>query len=214
MSAGSPAVAVGESRWVNASFGLLAWIVGLIFFFPVFWMVLSAFKEEQDANTAPKLFFDPTLDRFDEVTASAGGLLSFGEAFTNSAVVVLVSTLIVLALAIPAAYALAIRPVHKWRDVLFFFISTKFLPGGGLDPADLDPGPGARAAEHAAGADHPLHGHQPAAGRVDAALVLPGDPARADRGGRDRRRRPARAADVDHPADGRTRASPPRRCCA
>ena len=41
---------------------------------------------------------------------------------------VLVSTLIVLALAIPAAYALAVRPVKKWRDVLFFFISTKFLP--------------------------------------------------------------------------------------
>ncbi len=38
------------------------------------------------------------------------------------------STLIVLALAIPAAYALAVRPVKKWRDVLFFFISTKFLP--------------------------------------------------------------------------------------
>jgi sorbitol/mannitol transport system permease protein len=35
---------------------------------------------------------------------------------------------VVLALAIPAAYALAIRPVPKWRDVLFFFISTKFLP--------------------------------------------------------------------------------------
>ena len=31
-------------------------------------------------------------------------------------------------LAVPAAYALAIRPVPKWRDVLFFFISTKFLP--------------------------------------------------------------------------------------
>ena len=29
---------------------------------------------------------------------------------------------------LPAAYALAIRPVPKWRDVLFFFISTKFLP--------------------------------------------------------------------------------------
>jgi sorbitol/mannitol transport system permease protein len=43
-------------------------------------------------------------------------------------VVVLVSTAIVLVLAIPAAYALAIRPVAKWRDVLFFFISTKFLP--------------------------------------------------------------------------------------
>ena len=70
----------------TASFGVLAWIVGLVFFFPVFWMVLSAFKEETDANTAPKLFFDPTLDRFDEVTGSTSGLLSFGEAFANSAV--------------------------------------------------------------------------------------------------------------------------------
>ena len=34
MSAGSPALAVGERRWVNASFGVLAWIVGLVFFFP------------------------------------------------------------------------------------------------------------------------------------------------------------------------------------
>jgi len=41
---------------------------------------------------------------------------------------VLVSTTIVMLLALPAAYALAIRPVPKWRDVLFFFISTKFLP--------------------------------------------------------------------------------------
>ena len=127
MSAPS-SVIVGERRWVDRSFGALAWVLGLVFFFPVFWMVLSAFKEESDANTAPKLFFHPTLDRFDDVTGSVSGLLSFGEAFTNSAVIVLVSTAIVLALAVPAAYALAIRPVHKWRDVLFFFISTKFLP--------------------------------------------------------------------------------------
>jgi sorbitol/mannitol transport system permease protein len=119
---------VGERRWVNASFGLLAWLVGLIFFFPVFWMVLNSFKTEQDANTSPKLFFHPTLDRYKDVTESAGGLLSFGQAFTNSAVIVLVSVTIVMLLAIPAAYALAVRPVPKWRDVLFFFISTKFLP--------------------------------------------------------------------------------------
>jgi sorbitol/mannitol transport system permease protein len=121
-------VVVGERRWVNAALGLVAWVLGLVFFFPVFWMVLNSFKSEADANTSPKLFFHPTLDRYHDVTQSVGGVLSFGQAFANSAVVVLVSTLIVLALAIPAAYALAIRPVHKWRDVLFFFISTKFLP--------------------------------------------------------------------------------------
>jgi len=128
MSAVKSPQVVGERAWVNRSFGALAWVVGLVFFFPVFWMVLNSFKSESDANTSPKLFFDPTLDRYKEVTESAGGLLSFGEAFTNSAVIVLTSVVIVLALAIPAAYALAIRPVHKWRDVLFFFISTKFLP--------------------------------------------------------------------------------------
>jgi sorbitol/mannitol transport system permease protein len=128
MSADAATHAVGERRWVNGALGGLAWITALIFFFPVLWMVLNSFKSEQDANTSPKLTFDPTLDRYREVPESAGGLLSFGEAFMNSGVVVLVSTLIVLALAIPAAYALAVKPVAKWRDVLFFFISTKFLP--------------------------------------------------------------------------------------
>lgn len=107
---------------------LLAWAAALLFFFPVFWMVVNGFKEEIDANTSPTLVFTPTLDRYREVTAGSPGLLGFTEAFTNSIVVVAVSTVLVLALAIPAAYALAIRPIPKWRDVLFFFISTKFLP--------------------------------------------------------------------------------------
>src|SRR4051794_142650 len=128
MSRAEVPVTVGERRWVNGALGVVAWITGLIFFFPVFWMVLNSFKSEQDANTSPKLFFHPTLERYHDVTKSAAGLLSFGDAFANSAVIVVLSTVIVLALAIPAAYALAVRPVHAWRDVLFFFISTKFLP--------------------------------------------------------------------------------------
>jgi sorbitol/mannitol transport system permease protein len=38
------------------------------------------------------------------------------------------STVLVLLLAFPAAYALSIRPVKKWTDVMFFFLSTKMLP--------------------------------------------------------------------------------------
>ena len=119
---------VGEKRSTNAVVGLVAWFVALVFFFPVFWTLLNSFKDEQDANTDPRLFFDPTLGRYGDVTETTQGLLSFREAFFNSFWVVLVSTVVVLVLAIPAAYALAIRPVAKWRDVLFFFISTKFLP--------------------------------------------------------------------------------------
>jgi len=118
---------LGQNRVVAHILAFFTWIIGLAFFFPLFWLVLNGFKEESVANASPVLFFDPTLDRFSDVTG-ATNLLSFGEAFNNSFWVVAISTLLVMLLAIPAAYALAIRPMRMWRDVLFFFISTKFLP--------------------------------------------------------------------------------------
>jgi sorbitol/mannitol transport system permease protein len=119
---------IGERRWVNTLLGATAWLLGLLFFFPIIWVALSSFKEELDAVGDPTVVFDASLQRYREVTDSTPGILSFSTAFANSAFVVLLSTAIVLAMAIPAAYALAIRPVRKWRDVLLFFISTKFLP--------------------------------------------------------------------------------------
>ncbi len=118
----------GESRLGVAALGIVTWLVAALFFFPIFWMVLNSFKTELDANTAPKLFFEPTLDRWQAVTETTRGLLSFSEAFYNSFLIVIVSTVLVLVLAIPAAYALSIYPIGNWRDALFFFISTKFLP--------------------------------------------------------------------------------------
>ena len=119
---------LGQNRLVATLLGLLTWFIGLIFFFPLFWMVINGFKDEADANGTPTLNFEPTLDRFREVTEDSQGLLSFTEAFANSFWIVLTSTILVMVLAIPAAYALAVRPMKKWRDILFFFISTKFLP--------------------------------------------------------------------------------------
>ena len=118
---------VGERRAVVAGLGALAWLVGLIWIFPVAWTVLTSFKTEQDAS-AQTLHQGLGFGRYGDVSHSTAGTLSLQTAFMNSLVVVAVSTLIVLLLALPAAYALAIRPVHRWRDVLFFFISTKFLP--------------------------------------------------------------------------------------
>jgi sorbitol/mannitol transport system permease protein len=118
----------GHSRWGTAALGIITWLIAALFFFPVFWMVLNSFKTELVANASPVLFFEPTLDRWQAVTESVPGLLSFSEAFFDSFVIVIVSTILVMLLAIPAAYALAIAPIKAWRDALFFFISTKFLP--------------------------------------------------------------------------------------
>ena len=118
---------VGEHRAVVAGLGAVAWLVGLLWIFPVAWTVFTSFKTEQDAS-AQTLQQGLGFGRYSDVSHSTAGTPSLQSAFMNSLVVVVVSTLIVLALALPAAYALAIRPIHRWRDVLFFFISTKFLP--------------------------------------------------------------------------------------
>lgn len=118
---------VGESRATMIGLGLAAWVIGMLWIFPVGWTLLTSFKTEQDAS-AQTFHNSLTLSRYRDVSHSTTGTLSLSTAFTNSLVIVLVSTIIVMLLALPAAYALAIRPVPKWRDVLFFFISTKFLP--------------------------------------------------------------------------------------
>ena len=118
---------VGESRAAIIALGIAAWVVGMLWIFPVAWTLLTSFKTEQDAS-AQTLHNGLTFGRYSDVSHSTTGTLSLSAAFTNSLVVVGVSTVIVMMLALPAAYALAIRPVPKWRDVLFFFISTKFLP--------------------------------------------------------------------------------------
>src|SRR5205085_7716516 len=93
-------------------------------FFPVLWMWLEAFKTEpQAASSPPTIFFVPTLEEIQTVLSG-----DFPPYFINSAIASILSTFLVLVLGLPAAYALAIRPVKRTRDVLFFFISTRFLP--------------------------------------------------------------------------------------
>jgi sorbitol/mannitol transport system permease protein len=103
---------------------VVGWLVVFIFFFPVLWMWVESLKTEpQAASSPPTIFFTPTLAEFQEVLSG-----DFPPFFINSAIASIGSTFLVLVLGLPAAYALAIRPVKRTRDVLFFFISTRFLP--------------------------------------------------------------------------------------
>jgi sorbitol/mannitol transport system permease protein len=107
----------------KVGWGLVAWVVGIAFFLPVAWMVITAFKPESAAETwPPKFVFSPTLAQFRLVFSGWGPFV------THSLIATTVSTLLVLLLGIPAAYALSVQPVKHWRDGLFFFISTKMLP--------------------------------------------------------------------------------------
>jgi sorbitol/mannitol transport system permease protein len=119
-----PPGVVVRARLGSIAWGTLAWFAGIVFFFPVLWMVITSFKPESAAYTSnPKFDFTPTLTEYKQVFAAG-----MGPFLANSAIATVLSVLLVLVLATPAAYALSLRPVGKWRDALFFFISTKMLP--------------------------------------------------------------------------------------
>ncbi len=103
---------------------LIAWVLTLAFFLPVAWMVVTSLHIEADAATNPPSPFAPiTFENYSALFDR--DVMPY---LLNSLIASVVSTLLVLLLAIPAAYALSIRPVKKWTDVMFFFLSTKFLP--------------------------------------------------------------------------------------
>ena len=106
------------------SLSTFSWFLGLLFFFPVFWTLLISFRQEVDAGTFPPKWIAPfTLENYEKVFKV--GAKSF---LLNSAIASIGSTIVILALAFPAAYALSIKPIKKSKDVLSFFLSTKFLP--------------------------------------------------------------------------------------
>jgi sorbitol/mannitol transport system permease protein len=106
--------------------GLGAWIIGLIFIFPILYMLLTSLHEPAKAQTYPPSWgASLTLSNYKGLFSDT---INIRPALLNSLQASVISTILVLLLAIPAAYALSIRPVRKWSDAMFFFLSTKMLP--------------------------------------------------------------------------------------
>lgn len=117
-----------KARARGTALSVLTWVVCVLFVLPVLWMVLTSLHSEPDAATnPPSVAASLTLDSYRGFFGGNGGSSPW-PSLINSMTASVVSTLCVLLLALPAAYALSIRPVKKWSDVLFFFLSTKMLP--------------------------------------------------------------------------------------
>nr|WP_233882724.1 carbohydrate ABC transporter permease [Paraburkholderia flagellata] len=107
--------------------GLLAWLIAIALFFPIFWMTITAFKTEQQAYV-PTIFFLPTLDSFREVFARSN---YFAFAW-NSVLISAGVTIACLILAVPAAYSMAFFPNQRTQKVLLWMLSTKMMPSVGV----------------------------------------------------------------------------------
>lgn len=105
-----------------------AWLVTLVLVFPLIWLFMTAFKTELQAIAVPpEFFFSPTLENFREVQERSDYLLYA----KNSIVTSVLSTLLGLAIAAPAAYSMAFYRTRKTRDLLMWMLSTKMMPAVG-----------------------------------------------------------------------------------
>jgi sorbitol/mannitol transport system permease protein len=107
--------------------GIIGWIVAAIIFFPLFWMIITAFKTEQGAYS-PDLIFIPTLESFRDVFARSN-YLAF---MLNSIIISIGSTLVCFLFAIPAAYSMSFFPTPKTQPRLLWMLSTKMMPAVGV----------------------------------------------------------------------------------
>lgn len=107
---------------------VVAWAATLLIFFPLGWLVLTAFKTELQAISVPPLLvFTPTFENFHEVQARSDYLLYA----KNSLVTSVVSTVFGLMLAAPAAYSMAFFRTKRTKDILMWMLSTKMMPAVG-----------------------------------------------------------------------------------
>lgn len=118
-----------SSKFGNIIWPTVAWIVALIFFFPIFWMVFTSFKTDADAVKPEFLFsFTPTLENYVNMAKD----YDYWRFATNSVITSSFATLFALAVGVPAAYAMAFNPGARTKDVLMWMLSTKMLPAAAV----------------------------------------------------------------------------------
>ena len=124
--------ALREAGWGRT---LAAGTIGLVYFFPVLWIILIAFKTRQDAlATPPKLFFAPTLDNFIAifyrvaVPGQEAMATGFGLYFLNSILIALAGVMLALVVGTLAAYGFSRFPLRGNDTYLFIILTTRMLP--------------------------------------------------------------------------------------
>ena len=114
--------AVSKRRTVF--FTIAAWMIALIIFFPILYTIITSFKSETEAIQGFNLIPSGTVESYKAVQAQN----SYFKFFVNSVVISVGSTLLALAVAIPAAWSMAFSPTRRTKDILMWMLSTKMMP--------------------------------------------------------------------------------------
>ncbi len=123
---------IGRAGW---GWTAVVTVVSLIYFFPVLWIILTAFKTHTDALAIPpKFFFTPTLENFVAVFSraymkgAAAVDTGFDLFFFNSVFIAGSSVVLALIIGTLAAYGFSRYPLKGNDTYLFIILTTRMLP--------------------------------------------------------------------------------------
>jgi multiple sugar transport system permease protein len=110
-------------------------LVLVFFLFPIFWILLMSFQNNDDIlRIPPSLFFTPTLDNYltlitGKLQTTAGNLdVAFLRNLGNSLLLSTGSVILSLILGVPAAYAFARFKFRLGENIAFTLLSFRFAP--------------------------------------------------------------------------------------
>ncbi len=123
---------VGEAGWGRT---LFAAVISFVYFFPVLWIILTAFKSYSDALAVPpKFLFTPTLENFGQVfnraysVGAAAVDTGFNLYFFNSIFIAGLSVFLALIIGTLAAFGFSRYPLKGNDTYLFIILTTRMLP--------------------------------------------------------------------------------------
>src|SRR5271166_2391092 len=132
MASARAARGIGKAGWGHT---LFAAVISLLYFFPVLYIIMTAFKTRPDALAIPiKFIFSPTLDNFysvfqrAEIQGSGSTGTGFGLYFFNSLFISGTSVLLALIIGTAAAYGFSRFPLRGNDTYLFIILTTRMLP--------------------------------------------------------------------------------------
>ncbi|MEM6284630.1 MAG: carbohydrate ABC transporter permease, partial [Chloroflexota bacterium] len=111
--------------WRKHAYHVMLWAIALIFFAPVLWIVLGAFKTADGILAIPPQFiFTPTLENFVDLTQRQ----NIGRYFRNSLVMSTASVGIAIGVSFLAAYAFSRFRPPGTNFMMFLLLSMRMVP--------------------------------------------------------------------------------------
>jgi multiple sugar transport system permease protein len=114
-----------QRDWRRTVYHVLLWLVSILFFLPILWIILAAFKTKDDLLAVPvKWTFHPTLANFVALVNRHDFFSSLKNSFLISASAVVVA----IAVAFLAAYCFSRFKPRSTDFLMFLLLSIRMVP--------------------------------------------------------------------------------------